>query len=120
MALQQQFTLSKRLYDAMVKIEETLARIAEQRNRAPTAGKSDAAQKLLELAGAGPVGRGRGGRGAAPSSSPTLTTIAGELSALYSLTQDGSGLPPTQTVAAAEDALKRYNAVMAQVTPLLR
>jgi hypothetical protein len=118
-ALQQQFTLSKRLYDAMVRIDEALPKITETRDRAQAAGKTDVAQKLSALAGAGNVGRGRG-RGPSSSSQPNLTTIASELSALYSLSQDGSGLPPTQTVTAAEDALKRYASVMAQVTPLLR
>ena len=118
-ALQQQFTLSKRLYDAMLRIQDVLPKATEARDRAQAAGHPDLAQKLSSLAGAGTVGRGRG-RGAALSSQPSLTTIAGELGALYSLSQDGSGLPPPQTVTAAEDALKRYNGVMAQLTPLLR
>jgi photosystem II stability/assembly factor-like uncharacterized protein len=121
-ALQQQFTLSKRLYDALVRIQEVLPKVTEARDRAQAAGQADTAQKLSSLAGAGSSGRGRGagGRGAMLSSQPSLTTIAGELGGLYSLSQDGSGLPPAQTVTAAEDALKRYHAVMAQVTPLLR
>jgi hypothetical protein len=119
-ALQQQFTLSKRLYDALVKVQEVLPKITEAHDRAQAAGNTAAAQKLAALAGAGTPGRGRGGRGASSSSQPALTTIATELSALYSLSQDGSGLPPTQTVTAAEDALKRFTGVMAQVTPLLR
>jgi photosystem II stability/assembly factor-like uncharacterized protein len=117
-ALQQQFTLSKRLYDALFRIEEVLPKIAEARDRAQAAGKADVAQRLSTLAGTTGEGRGRG-RGSTASTQPTLTTIAGELSALYSLSQDGSGLPPIQTVTAAEDALKRYTAIMTQVTPLL-
>jgi hypothetical protein len=118
-ALQQQFTLSKRLYDAIGRIEEVLPKITEARDRAEAAGKADVAQRLSRLAGSTGEVRGRG-RGSAASTAPTLTTIAGELSALYSLSQDGSGLPPTQTVMAAEDALKRYSAMMTQVTTLLR
>ena len=117
-ALQKQFTLSKRLYDALFRIEEVLPKIAEARERAQAAGKADVAQTLSTLAGTTDEGRGRG-RGSTGSTQPTLTTIAGELSALYSLSQDGSELPPTQTVTAAEDALKRYTAIMTQVTPLL-
>jgi photosystem II stability/assembly factor-like uncharacterized protein len=118
-ALQQQFTLSKRLYNAMFRIEEVLPKIVEARDRAQAAGKADLAEKLSTLAGTAEEGRGRG-RGSTASTQPTLTTIAVELSALYSQSQDGSGLPPTQTVTAAEDALKRYSAIMTQVTPLLR
>jgi photosystem II stability/assembly factor-like uncharacterized protein len=117
-ALQQQFTLSKRLYDAMFRIEEVLPRVAEARDRAQAAGKTDVAQKLSALAGTTGEGRGRG-RGST-AAKLTLTSMAGELAALYSLSQDGSGLPPTQIVAAAEAALKRYSGIMTQVTPLLR
>ncbi len=121
-ALQQQFTLSKRLYDAMVKIQEMIPIVSDARDRAQAAGKTEVAQKLSSLAGGDGSGRLRGasGRGATLSSGPTLTSIAADLAALYALSQDGSGVPPTQTVTAAEDTLKRYNGIMAQLTPLVR
>ncbi|NUR56068.1 MAG: hypothetical protein HOQ29_16610, partial [Acidobacteria bacterium] len=45
---------------------------------------------------------------------------AGQLAALYALSQDGSAPPPAQTAAAIESALKAYTATVTQVEPLLR
>jgi hypothetical protein len=45
--------------------------------------------------------------------------VSGQLSGVYAQTQDGSGPIPLQTVTAAEAALQEYQAVMAQVKPLL-
>jgi photosystem II stability/assembly factor-like uncharacterized protein len=119
-ALQQQFGLSKRLYDAIVQIQETLAKVAQARDRAQAAGNSDLAQNLGALAGAGAGGRGFGGRGrGGASGQPSLSSVSGQLSGVYAQTQDGSGPIPVQTVTAAEAALQEYQAVMAQVKPLL-
>ncbi|HVD93179.1 MAG TPA: hypothetical protein VNC21_12875 [Vicinamibacterales bacterium] len=78
LALQQQFALAKRVYDALVK---TLA----ARAAAEKQGNADLAKKL--------------------------DTLAAQLSAIYPLTQDGSGSPPLQTVAAVRDALKSYESM---------
>jgi hypothetical protein len=82
LALQQQFALAKRVYDALVK---TLA----ARAAAEKQGNADLAKKL--------------------------DTLAAQLGAMYPLTQDGSGPPPVQTIAAVRDALKAYELVMKDV-----
>ena len=82
LALQQQFALAKRVYDALVK---TLAARAAAEKR----GNADLAKKL--------------------------DTLAAQLGAMYPLTQDGSGPPPVQTIAAVRDALKAYELVMKDV-----
>ena len=60
LALQQQFTIAKQVYDAIGRIQGTLPLLAEARQRAQAAGNTELAQKLQALAGAG---GGRGGRG---------------------------------------------------------
>ena len=122
-ALQQQFDLSKRVYDAINTIQATLPKLQQARERAQAAGNTDLAQQLQTLAGA-TGGRGRGGgggrgRGGAPGA-PSLASIAGQLSGLYGATQDGSAPPPSQTREAIDAALKDYDALMAQITPLIR
>ena len=109
--LRQQFALSKRLYDAVVSIQEIIPRVNDARDRAKAAGNAELAEQLAGLAGSvGGRGRGRGaGAGAA-----SLTALSAQLSGLYSLTQDGSGPAPVQTTRAAEEALTRYQALIAQ------
>ncbi len=119
--LQQQFTLSKRLYDAVVKIQETMPLVAEARDRAQAAGNTDLVQRLTALAGASAGGRGGfGGPGRGDGGSPSLASLSAQLSFIYALTQDGSGPTPVQTAAAAEDVLKQYQTLIGQVTLLVR
>jgi photosystem II stability/assembly factor-like uncharacterized protein len=126
LALQQQFDLAKRVYDAINRIQAALPLVQQARERAVAGGNTDLAQKLQALAGAG-GGRGRGGagggggrgRGGAPGTS-SLSSVLAQLSSLYGATQDGSGPPPVQTLAAITAALREYDTVMAQVTPLIR
>jgi photosystem II stability/assembly factor-like uncharacterized protein len=120
-ALQQQFTLSKRVYDALAKIQETLPRLAQARERAQAAGNADLAQKLQGIAGAGGGRGGRGGgRGGVPQGSPTLSGLSAQLLGLYGATQRGSSLPPAQTVAAVDAALAEATRLLADATALLR
>jgi photosystem II stability/assembly factor-like uncharacterized protein len=121
LALQQQFRLSKRVYDALAKIQETLPRIAQARERAQAAGNADLAQKLQRVAGAGGGrgGRGGGGRGGAPQGPPTLSGVSGQLLGLYGATQRGSALPPSQTVAAVTAVLADYDKLMLEAASLL-
>jgi hypothetical protein len=115
LALQQQFALSKRVYDAIGKIQETLPLVAWARERAQAAGNTELAQKLQALAGAGGGGRGRGGRGGGGvAGQPSLSATSGQLSAIYGATQRGSALPPAQTVAAVNELLRQYTGLMAQ------
>ena len=121
-ALQQQFASSKRLYDAIVKIQETLPQVEQARERAQAAGNTDLVQKLTALSGSTAGGRGGfGGRGRGAATGPaSLASVAGQLASVYALSQDGSGPIPVQTMTAAEETLKQYQAVMAQVTQLIR
>jgi hypothetical protein len=79
LALQQQLTLAKRLYDAIVKVQAALS------------GATD------------------------PDRKKALSSLEDQLLAVYALSQEGSGPPPVQTVAAARDALKAYETLMAQI-----
>jgi photosystem II stability/assembly factor-like uncharacterized protein len=118
--LQQQFTLSKKVYDAIAKIQETLPRLQQDRDRAQAAGDTALAQRIQGLMGAG-GGRGRGGRGGGGAAgAPSLSSVGAQLSALYGLTQEGNGMPATQTVAAADAALSEYETLMAQVATIAR
>ena len=127
LALQQQFALSKRIVDALATTQELLPSIKAARVRAQDAGNTELAQKLLALGGAVPggvglgaagggIGRGRGG----PGGPPTLSSVSGQLLGIYDATQDGSSLPPAQTVAAVNAILKQYEALRAQVAALLK
>ena len=118
LALRQQFALSKRLYAAAVSLHEVLPRLNDARDRAQGSSNAELAQKVGALLGAG-GGRGGGrGRGGVEGQS-TIANVAAQLLGLLALTQDGSGPAPVQTVRAAEDALARYQALMAQVKALL-
>ena len=86
LALQQQFALSKRLYDAIVSIQEILPRLNDARDRARAAGNAEVADKLSALVGSG-GGRGRGrGAGGGPAS---LAGLSAQLSGLYALVAGG-------------------------------
>jgi hypothetical protein len=122
LALQQQFTIAKRVYDAIGRIQETLPRLAEARQRAQAAGNTELAQKLQALAGAGGGrgGRGGGGRGGPPAGPPSLGGVSAQLSGLYGSTQRGSGPPPTQTVAAVNAALAEATRLLAEAAALVK
>ncbi|HET7694768.1 MAG TPA: hypothetical protein VFK57_03605 [Vicinamibacterales bacterium] len=120
-ALQQQFALSKRVYDALGRIHAMLPRIGQARDRAQAAGHADLAQKLQALAGAGGGRGGRGGgRGGPPQGPPTLSGVSAQLLGIYGATQRGSSLPPTQTVAAVNAALAEAAKVLAEAALLLK
>ena len=118
LALRQQFALSKRLYDAAVSLHEVLPRLNEALDRAQGSGNAGLAQKVGALLGAGGGGGGGRGRGGTEGQ-PTVASVSAQLLGLLALTQDGSGPSPAQTVRTAEDALARYQALMAQVKAML-
>jgi len=123
LALQQQFTIAKRVYDAIGRIQGTLPLLAEARQRAQAAGNTELAQKLQALAGAagGRGGRGGGGgRGGAPAGPASLGGVSAQLSALYGPTQRGSAPPPAQTVAAVNAALKEVERLLVEAAGLLK
>ena len=126
LALNQQFALSKRIVDALAAIQELLPPIDAARARAQAAGNAELAQKLQTLGGAAPGGRGRGagggggrGRGGA-GGPPSLSSVSGQLLGIYDATQDGSALPPAQTVAAVHAILAQFETLRAQAAALLK
>jgi hypothetical protein len=87
--IQQQFTVARRVYDAM---NTVAAKLAAQ--------------------GGMPAGRGRGrGRGAA-GGPPTLASVFGQLQAVYGFTQEGAGPIPVQNLAAVNEALRQADALL--------
>jgi photosystem II stability/assembly factor-like uncharacterized protein len=117
-SIQQQFTLAKRVYDAVADLQQAKGKIADAEQRARSSGDSERAERLAALAGAG--GGGGRGRAGARTSAATLSAINAELQGVYGLTQQGSGPIPSQVVKTIEDALAHYQTYMAQLTPLLR
>jgi hypothetical protein len=104
MGLAQQFTLSKQLYDGILGVQKAL-----DEARALSQSKPALAQRISTL-----VGQGGGGRGAAPSGSPTLNAIAGELNQLMGLLQGADVAPTTQLVAAVHQRLGELAKLMAE------
>lgn len=106
--LAQQFTMSKQLYDDLLKASKALDDIRKLR-----AENKDTAldQKLAAIEGAGGGGRGRG----APAGGPdTLTSVSGALSTLLRMTEGADAAPTTQVSAAAADRRKALAALLAQ------
>jgi hypothetical protein len=117
--LQQQFTLSKAVYDDVTAAHQALAQIREVRERP---GAAALAQQLTELegrAGFGGRGGGGGGRGAAPAGPPTLNSVAASLTALM-MTLQGADVTPTTQLAAAVAGQRAILAKLMQQWTALR
>ena len=92
-ALAEQFTISKRAYDALQLSAKTSQEIKEVREKA--AGKDDVLKQLEDLEGRRGGGRfGGGGRGAVVEGPPTLSRVSGTLETLIVTIQDAD-VPPT-------------------------
>ncbi len=116
LGLQQQFTLSKALYDDVVAAQKTLAQIRGIRAQA---GAAPFAARLTELEGAaGFGGRGGGGRGAAPAGPDSLNSVAGALGGLMQSLQGADVTPTTQMTAAVADRRAAMAKLMAKWTAL--
>ena len=114
--LQQQFTLSKALYDEITAAQKALAQIRAIREQ-PAA--KDYAQRLTDLQGAAPGGgRGGGGRGAAPAGPDTLNSVSGALGTLLQTLQGSDTTPTTQMVSAVADRRAAMSKLMARWTVL--
>jgi photosystem II stability/assembly factor-like uncharacterized protein len=134
-SLQQQFTLSKQLYDGALKVQKASEEVRAVRSQLQQAGAKaqgavadaikafDAKAAALEGGGGGFGGRGAGGgggggRGAAPAGPPTLASAAAPLTALLRILQDADVTPtvPVTTETAARrkavlDLLSRWAAL---------
>jgi photosystem II stability/assembly factor-like uncharacterized protein len=126
--LQQQFTLSKQMYDDIVKTSKALeqirtmrAQLGPLREKAGPGATADAIaafdQKVVALGGAAGGGRG-GGRGAVAAGPDTLASVSSSLTQLMRLLESADVTPSTQAVAAATDRraalaklLERWNAL---------
>jgi hypothetical protein len=120
LALQQQFTLAKKVYDAINQIQETLPRLAQAREKSQAAGDTAVAQRIQTLVGGGGGGRGRGGGRGAGGGTPTLSSTSAQLLSLYGATQEGSGPPPAQTLAAVNAALAQYQQLITQANAIVK
>jgi hypothetical protein len=126
--LQQQFTLSKQMYDDIVKTAKALeqirtmrAQLGPLREKAGPGATADAItafdQKVVALGGAAGGGRG-GGRGAVAAGPDTLSSVTGSLIQLMRLLESADVAPATPAVAAAADRraalaklVERWNAL---------
>jgi hypothetical protein len=111
LGLQQQFTLSKSLYDDIMS-----AQAAGQQIRAAR-GQSNAAafaQRLTELEGAAAGGGRGGGRGPAPAGPDSLSSVSAALNTLMTSLQAADVTPTTQLVAAVTERRAALAKLMAK------
>lgn len=95
--LQQQFTLSKALYDDVTAAQKALAQIRGIRAQP---GAAPFAERLTALEGAAGFGGRGGGRGAAPTGPDTLNSVSAAESALMTTLQ-GADVAPTSQLSTA-------------------
>jgi photosystem II stability/assembly factor-like uncharacterized protein len=115
--LQQQFTLSKALYDEIIAAQKAMAQI---RGILAQPAAADYAQKLNDLQGAA-FGGGRGGgggRGAAAAGPDTLNSVSGSLGTLMQALQGSDTTPTAQLAAAVADRRAAMTKLMARWTAL--
>ncbi|MBI1740444.1 MAG: glycoside hydrolase, partial [Candidatus Koribacter versatilis] len=121
LGLQQQFTLSKQLYDdsaaaasAIEQIRSLRAQLQKAKDGAGAPAEAIAAldKKSSELMGSG--GGGFGGGGAAALAADSLTSVRAALQSLMGILQGADVTPTTQAVAAITDRRKALAALMAK------
>ncbi len=120
LGLQQQFTLSKALYEDIQSAQKALQQI---RDAGSQTNGEQFAQRLTEIGGAaGAGGRGGGGRGAAPAGPDTLNSVSTALNALMTSLQGSDVTPTTQLTAAIAERraalaklLARWKALQAEI-----
>jgi photosystem II stability/assembly factor-like uncharacterized protein len=107
--LTQQFTVSKQLYDDLLKASKAMDEIRKLR-----AQNKDAAldQKLAAIEGA--AAGGRAGRGAPTTGPDTLTSVSAALSNLLRMLEGADTSPTTQMVAAISEKRKSLATLLTQ------
>jgi photosystem II stability/assembly factor-like uncharacterized protein len=115
LALQQQFTMSKGLYDDITNAQRVLGQIRGIRAQA---GAAPFTERLTALEGAG-GGGGRGGRGGgAPAGPDTINSVAGAMGGLMTTLQGAEVAPTTQLAAAIADRRAAMAKLMQKWTTL--
>jgi photosystem II stability/assembly factor-like uncharacterized protein len=112
LAQQQISTLSKQLYDDILKAQKTLAEIRAARQKQPAA-DLDKKLEVLEVGTGGGRG-GRGGRGGVPSGPESFSTIGGSLTTLMRQLQDADAAPTSQLAAAIANRRTELARLMSQ------
>jgi photosystem II stability/assembly factor-like uncharacterized protein len=110
--LQQQFTLSKELYDEILAAQKALGQVRGIRAQA---GAAAFAARLTELEGTPGAG---GGRGAAPAGPDSFSSVSAALNALMATLQGSDVTPTAQLVAAVNDRRAAMAKLMAKWTAL--
>jgi hypothetical protein len=129
LGLQQQFTLSRQLYDDVLSTQKALAQLRalrvqvrqlKDRAEGPVSEAIAAFdQKASALEGpTGGGGRGGGGRGAIAAGPPALGNVSGGLVTLIGLLEGADVAPTTQLVAAVADRRAAVTRLMASWTSL--
>ncbi len=114
LGLQQQFTLSKALYDDVLSAQETIEQIRAFRERLAGAKTESAAafdRRAQAIEGAA-AGGGRGGRGFAATGPDTFASVTAALNGLLRTLESADVTPSTQLVA----AISAKRAALAKLT----
>jgi hypothetical protein len=133
LGLTQQFTLSKQMYDDVLRVQATLSEVRALREKVnarrggPGSVAGDDLRALvafdgklgaLEGGGGGGRGGGGGGRGGAPEGPDTLGNISGGLNQLMGLLQGADVTPTTQLSAAVAQRHAALSKLMTQWSAL--
>jgi photosystem II stability/assembly factor-like uncharacterized protein len=132
LGLTQQFTLSKQMYDDLLKVQATLADVRALREKVnarrggPGSVAGDDLRALVAFdgkvaaleGGGGAGGRGGGGRGGAPEGPDTLGNMSGGLNQLMGLLQGADVTPTTQLTAAVAQRHAALSKLMTQWSAL--
>jgi hypothetical protein len=112
-ALQQQFSMSKQLYDEIESINTALGEVRSARQRLGGQGGDNSA-KIDAVAGREQAGFGGGGRFGGGNGPDTLTSVRGSLSALLGELQGADVAPTTQLAKEVTDKLQAGTSVIAK------
>lgn len=111
----QQFTLARRIYDAMERAGSALRQIDQRRAELKQQSNPDLDRKLVELAGAA---RGQEEEGAPSPSGVTLRQVSTSLSHLLGVVESADAAPTKQATEAAQAALTQLDRLLAQASEL--
>lgn len=111
----QQFTLGKRIYDALERAGSVLRQIDQRRAELKQQPNPDLDRKLVELAGAA---RGEEEEGAPAASGVTLRQVSMSLSHLLGVIESADAAPTKQAADSAQASLKQLDTLLSQASVL--